>query len=330
MAIHLLDYGLGRRHRYRGCRLSCVTQLDNGLVPDRQSVILRCVRYAAEHQWRYGGRRHRRGTRCGETDPADRCAPGVLADRQRSPVGHLVTSIARRNSMPAARQGPAQPTACCRKPRRSTPCSRQRRATACTSSRSRAPDSLLLEVFTNEGTGTLVVDDIADALYAGRTGVGGVDSMTRLWDKGLPLDRAACSGTRPGEDHLDSTHDWSRYDIRGSIAHAEMLAATGPAERRGLRCTSATGLRQGSRRRIRCRWRLAASRLEDEDVAYRDRESRLTSVDRRAAGGTIAPRAFAERSGADRTCVSICSHPLPRSRRWPIEFDMLEQLAAKR
>ncbi|MGN6454217.1 MAG: argininosuccinate lyase, partial [Steroidobacteraceae bacterium] len=47
--------------------------------------------------------------------------------------------------------------------------------------------------------------------------------MTRLWDKGAPLDERVLSYTA-GEDHaLDER--LVRYDVRASIAHAEMLHA---------------------------------------------------------------------------------------------------------
>jgi argininosuccinate lyase len=49
--------------------------------------------------------------------------------------------------------------------------------------------------------------------------------MTRLWDKGRSLDSAVL-GFTAGEDHaLDER--LVRYDVRASIAHAEMLAARG-------------------------------------------------------------------------------------------------------
>ncbi len=49
--------------------------------------------------------------------------------------------------------------------------------------------------------------------------------MSRLWDKGLPLDQRVLRYTA-GEDHrLDAR--LVSYDVRGSIAHAEMLATTG-------------------------------------------------------------------------------------------------------
>jgi argininosuccinate lyase len=48
--------------------------------------------------------------------------------------------------------------------------------------------------------------------------------MSRLWEKGLPLDERVLRYTA-GEDHLLDARLVS-YDVRGSIAHAEMLAAT--------------------------------------------------------------------------------------------------------
>jgi argininosuccinate lyase len=46
--------------------------------------------------------------------------------------------------------------------------------------------------------------------------------MSRLWDKGLPLDQRVLRYTA-GEDHLLDAR-LVPYDVRGSIAHAEMLA----------------------------------------------------------------------------------------------------------
>ncbi|MGI9271115.1 MAG: argininosuccinate lyase [Woeseiaceae bacterium] len=48
--------------------------------------------------------------------------------------------------------------------------------------------------------------------------------MSRLWDKGLPLDERVLRYTA-GEDHLLDAR-LVAYDVQGSIAHAEMLAAT--------------------------------------------------------------------------------------------------------
>ena len=49
--------------------------------------------------------------------------------------------------------------------------------------------------------------------------------MSRLWDKGLPLDARVLRYTA-GEDHVLDAR-LVHYDVLGSTAHAEMLAATG-------------------------------------------------------------------------------------------------------
>ena len=49
--------------------------------------------------------------------------------------------------------------------------------------------------------------------------------MTRLWDKGSPLDERVLAYTA-GDDHL-LDHRLVSYDIRASIAHAQMLSAQG-------------------------------------------------------------------------------------------------------
>lgn len=94
--------------------------------------------------------------------------------------------------------------------------------------------------------------------------------MSRLWEKGLPLDERVLRYTA-GEDHLLDAR-LVRYDVRGSIAHAEMLAATGlisdsdcTAIREGLESLQAS-FEDGE-------WHI---RLEDED-AHTALESRLTA-----------------------------------------------------
>lgn len=94
--------------------------------------------------------------------------------------------------------------------------------------------------------------------------------MTRLWDKGLPLDERVLRYTA-GEDHLLDTR-LVAYDVKASIAHAEMLAATGlindddcTAIRDGLNELAAT-FDAGE-------WSIS---LEDEDV-HTALESRLTA-----------------------------------------------------
>ena len=57
--------------------------------------------------------------------------------------------------------------------------------------------------------------------------------MTRLWEKGLPLAERVLRYTA-GEDHLLDARLVS-HDVRGSVAHAEMLAATGGDGLRNVR-----------------------------------------------------------------------------------------------
>ncbi len=93
--------------------------------------------------------------------------------------------------------------------------------------------------------------------------------MSRLWEKGLPLDERVLHYTA-GEDHaLDAR--LVAYDVRGSIAHAEMLAKCGligaedcNAIRDGLRALEQS-FEAGE-------WQIS---LEDEDV-HTALESRLT------------------------------------------------------
>jgi argininosuccinate lyase len=94
--------------------------------------------------------------------------------------------------------------------------------------------------------------------------------MSRLWEKGLPLADRVLRYTA-GEDHLLDARLVS-YDVRGSIAHAEMLAATGliseadcSAVRDGLSALEADFVAGD--------WSIS---LEDEDV-HTALESRLTN-----------------------------------------------------
>jgi argininosuccinate lyase len=95
--------------------------------------------------------------------------------------------------------------------------------------------------------------------------------MTRLWEKGLPLAERVLRYTA-GEDHLLDAR-LVPYDVRGSIAHAEMLAATGlisdadcDAIRDGLNTLAADFAAD--------KWSIS---LEDEDV-HTALESRLTNT----------------------------------------------------
>ena len=95
--------------------------------------------------------------------------------------------------------------------------------------------------------------------------------MTRLWDKGLPLDQRVLRYTA-GEDHVLDTR-LVPYDVRGSVAHAEMLAAQRlitPADFTAIR----EGLEALAKAHADGEWAIA---LEDEDV-HTALESRLTQA----------------------------------------------------
>ena len=93
--------------------------------------------------------------------------------------------------------------------------------------------------------------------------------MSRLWEKGLPLDERVLRYTA-GEDHaLDAR--LVAYDVRGSVAHAEMLAACGLIDDDD--CSAIRdGLRALEQSFAAGEWHIS---LEDEDV-HTALESRLT------------------------------------------------------
>ncbi len=103
--------------------------------------------------------------------------------------------------------------------------------------------------------------------------------MTRLWEKGLPLDQQVLRYTA-GEDHrLDER--LVAHDIRGSVAHAEMLEAQGmlSAEDCAAICE---GLEKIGAEHAQGEWRIE---LDDED-AHTAIENRLTQTIG-AAGGRL-------------------------------------------
>ena len=109
--------------------------------------------------------------------------------------------------------------------------------------------------------------------------------MTRLWEKGAPLDSRVLAYTA-GEDHaLDDR--LVAHDVRASIAHADMLQAQGllaPADHAAIRA----GLEALADEHGRGLWRVT---LEEEDV-HTALERRLTSrIGPRAAASTSAARA---------------------------------------
>jgi argininosuccinate lyase len=94
--------------------------------------------------------------------------------------------------------------------------------------------------------------------------------MTRLWDKGLPLDERVLRYTA-GEDHrLDAR--LVPYDVRGSIAHAEMLADAGLIDAADCDAIRA-GLEELAASFGAGEWEIT---LDDEDV-HTALESRLTA-----------------------------------------------------
>jgi argininosuccinate lyase len=93
--------------------------------------------------------------------------------------------------------------------------------------------------------------------------------MSRLWEKGLPLDERVLRYTA-GEDHLLDAR-LVPYDVRASIAHAEMLAKVDliSTEDCAAICAGLTALENGF---SEGEWSIE---LEDEDV-HTALESRLT------------------------------------------------------
>jgi argininosuccinate lyase len=94
--------------------------------------------------------------------------------------------------------------------------------------------------------------------------------MTRLWEKGLPLAERVLRYTA-GEDHLLDAR-LVPYDVSGSIAHAEMLAATGLISNEDCEAIR-DGLNALADDFADDKWSIS---LEDEDV-HTALESRLTN-----------------------------------------------------
>jgi hypothetical protein len=86
--------------------------------------------------------------------------------------------------------------------------------------------------------------------------------VSRLWEKGLPLDQRVLRYTA-GEDHLLDAR-LVECDVRGSIAHAEMLADQGLIDAQDCKAIVA-GLHELLEEYEAGRWQI---RLEDEDVPW--------------------------------------------------------------
>ncbi|MDH4109945.1 MAG: argininosuccinate lyase [Gammaproteobacteria bacterium] len=95
--------------------------------------------------------------------------------------------------------------------------------------------------------------------------------MSRLWDKGLPLDERVLRYTA-GEDHLLDER-LVEHDIRGSVAHADMLCAQGLLSRADCDAIC-DGLQQIGADHAAGKWHI---RLEDED-AHTAIENRLIAL----------------------------------------------------
>lgn len=101
--------------------------------------------------------------------------------------------------------------------------------------------------------------------------------MSRLWEKGLPLDERVLRYTA-GEDHaLDAR--LVPYDVRGSIAHAEMLADQGLISTDDCK-SLCDGLNALEKSFANGEWQIT---LEDEDC-HTALESRLTAAIGEAGG----------------------------------------------
>ena len=117
--------------------------------------------------------------------------------------------------------------------------------------------------------------------------------MTRLWDKGAPLDARVLAYTA-GEDHeLDNR--LVRYDIAASIAHAEMLAAQGLLKAADLDAIR-RALAEIGAEHARGEWRVT---LDQEDCQTAI-ENRLT-----ARIGDAGGRLHAGRSRNDQVLVAL-------------------------
>jgi len=117
--------------------------------------------------------------------------------------------------------------------------------------------------------------------------------VSRLWDKGLPLDERVLRYTA-GEDHaLDAR--LVPYDVRASIAHAEMLAAQGLIEAEDCR-QIVDGLAELEAAFAKGEWQIE---LEDEDV-HTALESRLT-----ARIGSAGERLHLGRSRNDQVLTAL-------------------------
>jgi argininosuccinate lyase len=117
--------------------------------------------------------------------------------------------------------------------------------------------------------------------------------MSRLWDKGLPLDERVLRYTA-GEDHVLDAR-LVQYDVQGSTAHAEMLAAVGLLSEADC-AAICDGLAKLGAEFAAGEWSI---RLEDED-AHTALETRLTK-----AIGDAGARLHVGRSRNDQVLTAL-------------------------
>ena len=117
--------------------------------------------------------------------------------------------------------------------------------------------------------------------------------MTRLWDKGEPLEPSVLRYTA-GEDHLLDDR-LAAYEIRASLAHAEMLAEQGLLDAADLDAIRA-GLTALAEQHQAGQWRVT---LADEDLQTA-LESRLTAI-----AGPAGARIHLGRSRNDQVLATL-------------------------
>ena len=119
--------------------------------------------------------------------------------------------------------------------------------------------------------------------------------MTRLWDKGAPLDERILRFTA-GDDHLLDER-LVAYDVRASIAHVKMLNGQGLLSEADCEAIC-EGLSDLAEQHARGEW---AIDLQDEDC-HGALESRLAALIG-PAGGAGPPGPFQERPGTGRAAA---------------------------
>ncbi len=144
-------------------------------------------------------------------------------------------------------------------------------------------------------------------------------AMTRLWDKGTPLD-ARVLGFTAGDDYVLDNR-LVRYDIQASIAHADMLAASGAVVGAGpeLDPRGPDGHRRGT-----CARELGASRSNRRIARRRSRICSPRASARPAGACMPAVRATIRCSPR---CACTCAMPRKNCgaarRRWRTALDAL-------